>query len=73
MKRYRNLIVGLSIGFILAGLISATVPASWVKQVFPFGIEIQGDLTVDSTIVFRERTAGTSDSVLVLEGGVIKL
>lgn len=69
MRKIKDILLAV---LIIGLLISATVPASWVKQVFPFGVQIKGDLQVDSTLYLVERTAGTSDSVLVLEDGIVK-
>lgn len=62
----KNILIFAIIAFVL---VSASIPAF---RVFNYGIRVIGDLKVDSTLYLDERTAGTSDSALVLENGIVK-
>lgn len=56
---------------IVFAIMAATTPGV-PEQVFPFDVKVQGDVEIDSALRLNQRTAGTSDSVLVLENGVVK-
>ena len=68
-NKKRTIFTLIAITLIAFVIIQATAPTF---RIFPYGVRFIGDLQVDSTIYINERTSSSSDSAVVIDGGILK-